>query len=185
MVPFFTTFAEAASSAEHAGEQADLLTALGINWQLLLVQIAAFLLLVWLLGKFVYPWLMKSVDQRQADAEAAAKASKLAQEKAEQSQEETSKLLAEARKEAAEIVLTAKEEATDMLASSEKRARKNADRIVAEARDQLQKDVDAARRALHDETLELVALATEKVVAKKHDLKDDSELIASLIRDGR
>ncbi len=40
----------------------DILTTLGIHWELLVFQIIAFLILVWALGKFVYPWLMKSVD---------------------------------------------------------------------------------------------------------------------------
>ena len=52
----------------------DLFTALGIDWRLLILQIIAFLVLVALLGKFVYPWLIKSVDARQDGIEAAAKA---------------------------------------------------------------------------------------------------------------
>lgn len=170
---FLKTFAETAAAAESES----IFSALGIDWRLLILQLVAFIILVWLLGKFVYPWLMKSVDQRQADIESAAAAAKEAQSAASETQEETAKLMADARKQAAEIVSTAKLEASQMAATSEEKARSTAEKIVADAHAQLSKDVEAAKRELHDETIELVALATSKVVGKAHDSKADEALI--------
>jgi F-type H+-transporting ATPase subunit b len=178
-VTFLQTFAETANT----GKSSDIFTALGIDWRLLVLQIVAFLILVWLLGKFVYPKLMKSVDQRQADIEAAAKAAKSAQESASESQEETARLLDEAKKQAAEIMATAKIEATDFVNTAEAKARATAEKIVADAHAQLQKDVEAAKRDLHNETLALIALTTEKVVRKTHTKKDDEALIAELLKE--
>lgn len=176
---FLKTFAE---TAEPKG---DILSALGIDWRLLIVQIVAFLLLVWLLGKFVYPWLMKSVDERQRNIEKAAKAAKQAQEMASESQAETAELLAEARKEAAKIVETAKLEASEMLSTSETRARTTAESIVSNAQAHIQKDIDKARRDLHNETLELVSMVTEKVVRGTHDKKADEKMIADVLKETR
>lgn len=176
---FLTTFAETAEANE------GIFGALGIDWRLLILQIVAFLVLVWLLGKFVYPWLMKAVDERQKSIEEAAQAAKKAQESAEHSQAETAELLAEARKEAAEIVSTAKLEATEMLAASEAKAKSTAEKIVADAQAQIEKDIDKARRQLHDETLELIALATEKVVRSTHDKKADEALISKLLEEAK
>jgi len=178
-VNFLTQFAEAAETNN------DLFGALGIDWRLLVLQVVAFLILVWLLGKFVYPWLMKSVDERQKDIEAAAKAAKKAQESAAESQAETAELLAEARKEAAEIVATAKLEAGEMVSTSEAKAKSTAEKIVADAHAQIEKDIDKARRELHDETLDLIALATEKIVRKKMDKKADEALIADLLKEAK
>ena len=155
--------------------------ALGIDWRLLILQIVAFLVLVFVLGKFVYPWLMKSVDERQKNIEAAAKAASKAQEAAAESQEETAKLLAEARKEASEIIATAKLEAADMRTQSEEKAKATAEKIVADAHTQLQKDVDAAKRELHNETLELVALATEKVVGGALSTAADAKVVTEAL----
>lgn len=176
---FYQTFAETTAA------KGDIFTALGIDWRLLILQIVAFIILVWLLGKFVYPLLMRSVDQRQADIEAAAKAAKEAQANASETQEETARLLEEARKEAADIVATAKLEATELSNSTTEKARMAAEKIVADAHDQLQKDVEAAKRELHDQTLELVALTTEKVVRKKQTKKDDEALIAELLKEAK
>lgn len=174
---FLSTFAE---TAEVEG---NVFSALGIDWTLLILQIVGFLLLVVLLGKFVYPWLMKQVDDRQKNIEQAAEVAKQAQASAEKNQAEVEKLLAEARKEAADIVSTAKLEATEMVATSEAKAKSSAEKIVADAQAQISKDIDKARRELHDETLELVALATEKVIQKKLDKKADEALITSLLKE--
>ena len=176
---FLSTFAETTETNE------GIFAALGIDWRLLILQIVAFLILVWLLGKYVYPWLMKSVDERQKNIEEAAKAAKKAQESAEQSESATAELLADARKQASEIVATAKLEATEMVTSSEARAKSTAEKIVADAHVQTQKDIDKARRELHDETLELIALTTEKVVRSTHDKKADEALIADMLKEAR
>ena len=178
---FLSHFAETAAATEDAAK-ADIFTALGIDWRLLILQIVAFLILVWLLGKFVYPLLMKSVDERQKNIEEAAAAAKQAQESAADSEAETAKLLAEARKEASEIVSTAKLEAAEMVSTSEEKARSSAEKIVADAHAQVSKDIDKARRELHDETLELIALATEKIIGKKLDSKADQALIADALK---
>lgn len=168
-------------AAETTSTSKDLFTALGIDWRLLILQIIAFLILVFLLGKFVYPWLMKSVDERQAGIEAATKAMAEAQKKAEANKEAVAELLAEARKAATDIINTAKLESAETLGASEKKAAQIAERIVADAHAQLDKDVANARKVLYNDTLELVGLATEKVIAKKLDKKADSDLIAAAV----
>jgi len=182
-VNFLTLLASAEAATE--GTQEDIFTALGIDWRLLILQIVAFLILVWLLGKFVYPLLMKSVDERQKNIEEAASAAKKAQESAAESEAETAELLAEARKEASEIVATAKLESSEMLNASEEKARTTAEKIVADAHVQISKDIDRARRELHDETLELIALATEKIVRKKVDSKSDEALIVEALKEAK
>ncbi len=178
---FINYIAEAATT-EASG---DVFSALGIDLRLLILQIIAFLILVFLLGKFVYPWLMKQVDERQASIEAAAKAATKAQESAAESQAQVSALLAEARKEADDIVSSAKLEATEMLSASEEKARSTAEKIAEEARADVEKSIEAAKRELHDETLELIALATEKIIHKKLDKKADAELIAAALKESK
>jgi len=176
-VTFYYTVAEATSGS------GDLLSALGINWQLLIIQIVAFLLLVTLLGKFVYPWLMKSIDQRQKDIDDAKNASIEAQKFAQQGQKDIEELLDQARSEATEIVTTAKQEASDLVASSEEKSRLVAERIAKEAQDDIARDVEAAQKQLRTETLELVALATQKVIGSVHTKKPDEALIAQALKE--
>lgn len=171
--------------AEAAPTDGGLFGALGIDWRLLIIQIIAFIIMVWVLGKFVYPWLMKAVDDRQATIEAAQKAAQKAEAAAAASQEETVKLLAQARKEAAEIVSTAKLEASTLVSSSEKKAKATAEKIVADAQGQLAKDVAAAKKELYNETLDLVARATRKVVVQTLDEPAQKALIKTALEESR
>ncbi len=174
---FLTQFAE----TEAAG--GDIFSTLGIDWRLLVLQIVAFLILVWALGKFVYPWLMKSVDERQAKIEESVKAAEEAEKKAESAQDEIAKMLKEARSEAKDIVTTAKDEAAAMVSDAEVKAKTRAEKIVRDAHDQLEKDVIAARKTLHNDTLELVALATEKIVGKSVSDTVDKKIIAEAVKE--
>jgi F-type H+-transporting ATPase subunit b len=158
-------------------------SALGIDWQMLIIQGLAFLILVFVLAKWVFPVLLKTVDARQEAIEAGQKAAEEAEHKAEEAQAEVQKALKEARAEAKDIVTTAKDEATAMIADSEAKAKNRADKIVKDAQDQLEKDVIAARKTLHNDTIELVALATEKVVGKTVNKDVDKKIIASAIKD--
>jgi F-type H+-transporting ATPase subunit b len=173
-----TQFAEAATQAESGS----LFDTLGIDWQMLIIQIIAFLILVWFLGKFVYPVLMKTIDARRAEVEESVAAALDAKKKADQAKTEIADMLKTARAEAGEIVTTAKEEATAAIEAAEEKARVRGERIVSEAQAQLEKDVVAARKALHNETLELVALATEKVVGKAVSSKVDESIIAAAVK---
>lgn len=170
-----------AETAGHA--QPGFFEALGIDWQLLVLQTAAFLVLLWFLAKFVYPPLTRMLDKREADIEAGVKAAQAAEKKAEETQAEVENLLKKARSEASDIVATAKEEAAAAVEAADAKAKTRAERIVAEAHEQIEKDVIAARKALRNETLDLVSRATEKVVGKTVSAKVDETVIASALKE--
>ncbi len=167
-----------ASTEESGG---GLLSVLGIDWMMLTFQIIAFLILVWLLGKFVYPWLLKSIDDRQSKIDASVKAVAKAQAETIEAEYRISKMLSDARIEADDIIATAKSESAATLASVEEKSKKRADQIINDAHEQIDKDVIAAKKKLRDETIELVALATEKVIGKVVSKSVDNDLIKKSI----
>lgn len=175
-----TQFASAEPSTDGG-----VLGALGIDWTLLILQIVAFLVLVWLLGKFVYPVFMRIIDEREKKIEASVKAAEAAEKSAAAAQSDVEALLKEARKEAREIVTTAKDEATAMIDASDAKAKARAEKIVKEAHEQLEKDIVAARKTLHNDTIDLVALATEKIVGNVADAKLDKRMIETAVKEAK
>jgi F-type H+-transporting ATPase subunit b len=173
-----TQFAESAPSG-------DIFSALGIDWKMLVFQMIAFVVLVGLLGKFVYPVLMKTVDKRQADIEAGTKAAEEAKQHASKAEADVEKLMKEARREATDIVSTAKKEAAAAVEKAESKSKTRAEQIIADAHAQLEKDVVAAKKVLHNETLDLVALATEKVVGKTVSVKVDENVISAAVKEAK
>jgi F-type H+-transporting ATPase subunit b len=175
VTPLFTQFA----TEEAAGP----VQALGIDGKLLAFQLVAFLLLTWLLSKYVFPVLMKAVDERQQRIDESNAAASEAAKQAAEAETKIAALLKTARTEAADIVSTAKAEAAGIVASSEQKSKVQAERIVAAAHDTIEKDVLAARKALHNDTIELVALATEKVVGKTVTNQVDKKIITESLHE--
>ena len=173
------------ATATAAEAEKSFFEALGIDWTLLVIQTVAFLVLLWFLGKFVYPPLTRMLEKREEDIEAGVKASQDAEKKADKAREETAKLLKQARKDAADIVSTAKEEAAAVVSAAESKTKERAERLIEDAEQEITKSVEAARKTLHNETLELVTMATEKVVGKTVDAKLDDSIIASAIREAK
>ena len=176
MPHIFTQFAEAAADGGIFG-------ALGIDWQMLLFQIAGFLLLVWVMGKFVYPTFMRIVDERQEKIDASVKAAHEAEAHAQKAEASIQKMMQDAKKDAADIVTTAHDEATATLEKAHAKAKADAEHIVTDAHDQIQKDIVAARKSLKSDTLELVATATEKIVGAKAAKSVSSKDIAAAIEE--
>lgn len=176
----FKTFA-----AETGVQEKSLFSALGVDWRLLLLQVLAFAVLVWLLGKFVYPPLTRAIDSREQKIAESVAAANEAEARAEKSQKEISKLLKEARAEADEILSRSHAEATAQVAAAEEKAKARAEQIIRDAHVQLQADVAKARTALKKDTAELVAYATERVIREKVDGRKDAELIERALSEER
>lgn len=174
------TFASNAATHE---ESQGLFQALGVDVKLLVEQAIAFLILVFILGKFVYPALMKAVDARRDQIEAGMKEAKQAEEALVQAEARVADMLADARKEADDIIARSHQEATSMVAEAEDKAKTRAEQIVVDARTQLDVDVRKAREALKHETVQLVSMATERIIGEKLDDQKDGKLIKSALQE--
>ena len=175
MQEVLTQFAEAET-------ENDLMGVLGINWELLVLQSISFLILVLILAKFVYPPILAMLDRHDKKIEDALKAAEEAQKNAAEAEAKSAELLDKSRAEAAEIVETAKNESADIIIKAEEDANLRAEAIIAGARDDLDRDVEQARTELRTEMVDLVALATEKVIDTKI-TAEDKKLIKSVLEE--
>jgi F-type H+-transporting ATPase subunit b len=170
--------AEAEQATEGDGGFGALFTALGLNVPALLLNGLAFLLVVAILGKFVYPHLIKALDAKKEELEATARMEQDAKKALDKAEDQAGKVVGEARSAADEILASAKAEATAQIETARTKATEQAERLVAEAREELSRDVLNARKELKTETAKLVAAATAAVLDEKLDASRDSELIA-------
>lgn len=167
--------------ANTVSENSDLFASLGIDWMMLLYQIIALLVLLFLLQKFVFPTVVKSVEDREKKIAEGQKAAEEALSKADTAQEEIAAMMKQARSEAAEIVNSAKDQATDIVTTSEQRAKEKADSILAAAQEDIRKETNRAKKELYNETIDLVARVAENVVSHKVTAEiDEASIKASL-----
>lgn len=180
---FITYIASASAAAEH--ESGGILGALGIDLKLMIVQTIAFLVLVLLLGKFVYPAIIKAIESRRTAIEEGLAHAKKADEALQKAEAKAGDALRQARQEADEVIARGQQEAKNIIAEAEKSAAVRAERIVADAHTQIQTDIEKARQALRDETVKLVAEATEQIIGEKLDAQKDESLIVRALKKER
>ena len=177
------TAAPVAEATAHATESAGGLSALGLNWQSFLFQLITFVIVLLILRKFVFGKLVATLDSRQKAVEDSIKNAQETEEKLKNAETTIAGLIADARKEADDIIARSHKEATTMISEAEEKAKARAEQIIADARSQFENEVVKARQALKKDTIELVALATEKVVKEKLDARKDAELIKEALQE--
>lgn len=166
-----------------AEAESGLIESLGIDVRLLIVQAAAFLVLLWVLSKFVYPVLASMLEKREAAIREGIEAARDAEQKADEAKAEVADVLENARRQASKIMASAKNEAASVLDAANTTATERTERMITKATGDIEKQVESARQSLRDETLSLVALATEKVVGATVTEKVDQKVIASALKD--
>lgn len=164
--------------------EGDLFGTLGIDWTLLILQIISFAILVFILAKFIYPPIVAMLDRNDKKIADAVKATEEAQKNANDMEAKTAELLDQSRREAAEIVAAAKRESEEIIIKAEEDATLRAEAVMANARDDLDRDIERAREELRSEVVELVALATEKIVNTKINA-EDKKLIQAVLEESR
>ncbi len=182
MTPQLSTLTQFASAKS---AESGIIEGLGIDWTLLVLQAIAFLILVLLLGKFVYPVFFRIIDERQAKIDESLKAATDAEKHASEAQARIDEQLEEARVQARDIVATAKSEADAMLEKADEKSKSNAEHLITTARSEIEKETISAKKALQAETLDLVARATSLVVADSLDGKSDQRVIEKAVKGAR
>jgi len=153
------------------------LGALGLNVQSFLFQLITFVLVLLLLRKFVYGRLVDTLEARRQAVETSLDQAKQTALELETARHKVHDLIKEARVEADDIVATSHKEAAAVIDAAHEKAAKQTAALIADAHTQLQGEVQKARTALKRDTVELVALATERIVGEKVDARKDAALI--------
>jgi len=167
-----------------AAEQASggLLGALGIDGRLFVTQLVAFLVLLAILKKWVYPPIIRSIDKRQESLDATVKEASEARKALEKAEAKADEILVSARKEADALLARSNDATASAIQSAETKAKERAEQIVADARVTLDADLRKAQALLRKEAVSLVAAATEKVIGEKVDAAKDVKLIESALQ---
>lgn len=147
----------------------------------IVVEIIAFVAMILILGRWVYPRVMEAAEGRQRQISEQLAAAERARQEAEQRLADAVTRLDEARSQSAEIVEGASRSAEQLRGELRGRAQEEARRIVEGA----QRDIEAERQkaidAVRGQVADLVVAATEKVVGETLDERRHRSLIERAI----
>jgi F-type H+-transporting ATPase subunit b len=154
-----------------------------------LVEIVAFLAMIAILARWVYPRVIAAAEGRQRQIAEQLEAAERARQEAEQRLKDAEARLQEARGQAAEIIEGGNKLAEQMRADGRARAEEDAKRITESARREIEAERQKALDSVRAEVADLVVAATERVIGESLDITRQRQLIeraiSELTSDGR
>jgi F-type H+-transporting ATPase subunit b len=160
----------------------ELFSKLGIDWKLLIAQVVNFLILLFVLWKFVYGPIVAMLEKRQKKIEKGLKDAQDAGKKLEESVEKQKEILKKARTEAKDIVEKAREQAEKAKAEIANEAKAQSEKIIAGAKSEIEQEKKKMIAEIKSEIGGLVVAATEKIVGEKIDENKGNDLIEKVIK---
>ncbi len=143
----------------------------------LIVEIVAFLIVLFVIGKYVLPPLNRTLEERQQQIRASLAQAEEARAEADETRAQRQQILDEARQQAREMVAQANATAERLRTEAVDRAQQEHDRILAAAEDEI---AAARRRAVEEVSAQLGALAmavARQVVGREVDASAHRALI--------
>jgi len=146
----------------------------------LLAEMVVFAFFVLFCMKFVWPPLMKAIEDRQNKiAEGLAAAERGTQDMV-LAKEQATELLREAKVQAAELVEQAKKRHDQVVEAAKEDAREEADRVKAGAMAELAQELNRAREHLRSKLSALAVAGAEKVLERSINAQDHEHMLAKL-----
>ncbi|MGI9027873.1 MAG: F0F1 ATP synthase subunit B [Candidatus Saccharimonadales bacterium] len=156
--------------------------ALGFDPKAFIIQLITFLLVFYVLRRFVFQRIVDMLEKRRLTIEEGVNlTSKLSEEKV-KLDAEIIKIRKKAREEADEIIAATHQQTKDMIKQAEEAAETKSKAIVETAHKKIEDETARARRNLEKEMVELVIEATEAVTREKLDAKKDNALINQALK---
>lgn len=148
-------------------------------WQLIL-----FLVLLFLLKKYAWDFILVSVKTREEKIQEGLEAADKAKEMLRQMKSDNEALLAEARKERENIMKSAREAKDKMIAEAKGQANEEADKIINNAKEAIKSEKAAAMTEIKTLVTELSLQIAEKILKDELASADkQKELIESVIKE--
>jgi F-type H+-transporting ATPase subunit b len=153
---------------------------MNINMTQLLSQVVMFAAFVWFCARFVWPPLMRAIENRQRQvAEGLASAEK-ARQSLEVSARQAEQTVAEARSRAAEIIGQAERRATQLVEEARSAAKEEGNREKAAAKAEIEQEYTRAREQLRGHVAALAVAGAEKILRREVDARTHADLLADI-----
>ncbi|WP_303784606.1 F0F1 ATP synthase subunit B [Azovibrio restrictus] len=149
----------------------------------LFAQLVVFFILAWFTMKFVWPPIVKALDERAkkiADGLAAAERGKHDLELA---TKRSAEALREGKEKAAELIAQAEKRAAQIIDEAKAQAKIEADRIVAAGKADAEQEVVRAKEQLRESVAALAVAGAEKILRREIDAKAHAELLSAIKQD--
>ena len=148
----------------------------------LLAQAAVFAIFIWFTAKFIWPILLRKIENRQKTIADGLAAGEQGRRSLETSTRQAEDAVKQARGRAAEILAQAEKRAAQLVEEARNAAKEEGNREKTAAKAEIAQEVSRAREQLRDNVAALVVAGAEKILRREVDAKAHSDLLESIKR---
>ncbi len=146
----------------------------------MLSQAVAFAIFIWFTIKFIWPPLMKAIEQRQRQIAEGLAAAERGKQDLELAAKRAAEELQRARIQAGEIISQAEKRGAAVIEEAKDAAKAEAERIVTGAKAEIEQEVFRAKEALRTQVAVLAIAGAEKILKREVDAKAHAQLLSGL-----
>lgn len=152
-----------------------------MNFNLTLIgQTIAMIVFVWFCMRFIWPPLMKAIDDRRKEIADGIAAGEKGQRELADARHGAEAILQEARQKAAQVDAMAHKRSSELIAEAKEHAVSEGERLIAAARTEVTTTQSKARDALRREVAQLAVAGASRVLGREVDAKAHAALLDEL-----
>lgn len=158
------------------------IAALGFDAKAFIIQLITFLIVLFVLKKYVFGRVVELLEKRRETIEKGVELTSEMVAQKEKLDKEVEKILANAREEANEVLSRTQDQANIMIKDAEETAKAKVDNMIKEAKVKIDDETSKAKRRLEKEIVDIIVEAIEIVTSEKLDAKKDAVLLAKALK---
>jgi F-type H+-transporting ATPase subunit b len=143
----------------------------------LFAQAATFALFIWFTIRFVWPPIIRAIEQRQKTIADGLAAAERGRQDLELASRRANDLIREAKQQAQEIIAQAERRGAQLVEEAKAAAKSEAERIVAAGKAEIEQEVSRAKDALRAQVAALAVKGAEKILRREVDAKAHAEFL--------
>lgn len=152
---------------------------MNINFTLI-SQAIAFSTFIWFTVKFVWPPLLRAIEERQKTIADGLASGERGRHELELASQRSSEILKEAKQQASEIIVQAEKRASEIVDDAKNTAKEEGDRIISGAKAEIEHEVFSAKEAMRQHAANLAVAGAAKILKREVDANVHAKLLESI-----
>ncbi len=144
----------------------------------LIGQMITFTLLVWFTMQYIWPPLIKALEERKKKISEGLAAAEKGQEDIKLAEKKANKYLKEAKAESANIIALAQKRANEIVEESKNTAKSEGEKIIESAKAQIEQETQQAKESLRKEVSSLALKAAEQILQEEVDKTKHKDILS-------
>jgi len=148
----------------------------------LLIQMIAFMLLIWFVNRVLWGPLSKLMEDRQKRITDGLSAAEKGKHELELAEKKAKEILKDAKHQAQNILGQAEKRGSEIVEDAKVKATEEAGRIKASAQAEIEQEVSRAREELRKEVASIAVSGAEKILRKEIDAERHNDMLETLVK---